>query len=381
MSDHIFRFVSLAAILMLLLAGTPQPAGADGVLIASSTQDLEMPAQKAILVYDEESRHEDLILSVQLLGGSDAAWVVPVPSLPEVRTASPKWFEKLSELTAPRIEEKWEKCDDCPDGCFCAQTVGEEAGVELLSREQVGVYDVSILSADEPGTLLDWLHENGYAFPEEGGPLLDTYVEEGGWYFVAARVLPGESAALDGDAQPLWFSFDAEQPIYPMRLTALMKGRVHVLIYVLADHRMEIAAPTFETEFAGEFLRRRWVSTDPDLLKLLTSRTWYVTRLRRWNLNAPELAEDLYPQRASSDEAYEQVIYHTHHAYCVCFAATITPSAMASPSATASPAATAAPVGTVIPVALAAGLALLGLVAGLVLVRRLRSRSKSGNEP
>jgi hypothetical protein len=375
MNRHARLLFGLAASLVLLVTGAPGPAHSDGIPITVEGYEVKMPSQQAIIVWDEDRRHEDLILSVELLGSPEAAWVVPVPSLPEVKTASPKWFEQLSELTAPRIEEKWEECDDCPDGCDCVTTVGAEVGVELLSRDQVGVYDVSILSADEPGTLLDWLHENGYAFPQEGGPLLDTYAEEGGWYFVAARVLPGESAALDGDAQPLWFSFDAEQPVYPMRLTALMKGSVHVLIYVLAEHRMEIAAPTFETEFAGELLPRRWISiTDPDLLKLLTSRTWYVTKLRRWDLNAPELAEDLYPERASSDEAYHQVIYHTHHAVCVCVA-TVTPSAMASPPATA------APVGTAIPVALAAGLALLGLVAGLVLVQRRRARSKSGNEP
>lgn len=39
--------------------------------------------------------------------------------------------------------------------------------VELLSRDEVGVYDVSILSADEPGALVDWLNENGYVFPDQ----------------------------------------------------------------------------------------------------------------------------------------------------------------------------------------------------------------------
>ena len=124
--------------------------------------------------------------------------------------------------------------------------------MEVISREEVGVYDVSILSADEPGALVDWLNENGYAYPEEGEPLLDTYMEEGGWYFVAARVLPGKSDRLDGDVHPLWFSFYTARPIYPMRLTSLMRGHIHVLIYVLADHRMGIPRLPFETEFAGE---------------------------------------------------------------------------------------------------------------------------------
>ena len=50
----------------------------------------------------------------------------------------------------------------------------EDRGHEDLILEVVGVYDVSILSADEPGALLEWLHDHGYAFPEEGGPILDA---------------------------------------------------------------------------------------------------------------------------------------------------------------------------------------------------------------
>jgi hypothetical protein len=97
----------LAALLMLLLAGIPQPAYADGIPVAIegvSEFDIEMPAQKAILVYDEQSQREDLILSVELRGGPEAAWVVPVPSLPEVETDSPEWFEQPSDMTKPKIE-------------------------------------------------------------------------------------------------------------------------------------------------------------------------------------------------------------------------------------------------------------------------------------
>jgi hypothetical protein len=377
MSNGVRCFLSLAATLVLLVTGAPQPVGADGGVITIEREEVEMPSQKAILVYDEKSGHEDLILSVELLGGSEAAWVVPVPSLPEVKAAAPHWFEQLSELTAPRIEYRdlevvngrWE------DGvCVIRETVAETVvePVELLSREQVGIYDVSILSADEPGALLDWLNENGYAFPEEGGPLLDAYVEEGGWYFVAARVLPGESATLEGDVQPLWFSFDAERPVYPMRLTALMKDKVHVLIYVLADHRMEIAAHEFSTQFAGELVLQPR-SEEADLLNLLTNRPYYVTKLVRWDLYAPELTEDLYPQRASSDAAYREVIY-VDRTVSVC---------PPLPTATARPLVSRPLVSRPLvsrPLVLGVSLALLALLTGLAMAWRRRSRRKPDEE-
>jgi hypothetical protein len=309
------QMFGLATALALLLgAVAPQPVSADGMVVTIEVIEVvEMPAQKAILVYDEKGAHEDLVLSIELLGGSEAAWVVPVPSLPEVKAASPDWFEQLSELTAPKIETvEVVRCEDT-GGIKTVVVEAKKEVVTVLRREQVGIYDVSILSATESGPLLNWLNKNGYTFPEEGGPLLDTYVKEGGWYFVAARVLPGESDTLQGDVQPLWFSFNASQPVYPMRLTALMKDRMNVLIYVLADHRMQIAPYGFETKFAGDLQLQPLPEKEAGLGNLLTSRPYYVTKLSKGDLYAPAIEEDLYPQRASSDEAYRDVILRTKY--------------------------------------------------------------------
>ncbi len=265
----------LAVILaLLLLAGASPPACADGIAIEPAewdpNSDIEMPAQKAILIYDGQSQREDLILSIELRGGLEAAWVVPVPSLPEVEAASPEWFEQLSDLTKPKIE--FRTVTRYVSEITVVEAVEVEKEVVVISREEVGVYDVSILSADEPGVLVDWLNENGYAYPEEGEPLLDDYMEEGGWYFVAARVLPERSDRLDGDVHPLRFSFNTGRPIYPMRLTTLMKRPLHVLIYVLADHRMEIPGHGFETEFAGELRLEPMSAASPEEIELLTQR-------------------------------------------------------------------------------------------------------------
>jgi hypothetical protein len=97
MNRHIRLLFGLAGLLMLLLAAISKPACADGIAFPvvevegydAHEADVEMPAQKAILVYDAQSQREDLILSVELRGGPEAAWVVPVPSLPEVKAASP----------------------------------------------------------------------------------------------------------------------------------------------------------------------------------------------------------------------------------------------------------------------------------------------------
>lgn len=303
-----FRFtfpwlLGLGAVVALLVLSLPRPARADGAPFPYGRgADIAMPAQKAIIVYDEERGHEDLILSVQLLSqGPEAAWVVPVPSPPEVDTASAEWFVQLSDLTHPQVVTEVVRV------FIEAPIAGVQEGVEVLSREQVGVYDVSVLSSDEPGALVEWLNENGYTFPQEGEPILDAYIEEG-WYFMATRVLPGETAHIEGDVQPIWLSFDAGRPVYPMRLMGLVDGYVEMLIYVLADHRMEIKPSDFETEFAGELTLEPVASEEGGLVDLMTGRAYYVTKLRGGVIGG-EAVDDLVPQRAPSDEPYRRVVH------------------------------------------------------------------------
>ena len=315
MNRHVRLVFVLAASLVLLMTGAPGHAHSDGIAITGKEYEVEMPSQKAILVYDEESQREDLILSVELRGSPEAAWVVPMPSMPEVETASPVWFEQLSGMTKPIVEYRNETIYREAGGSI---TVGEEVKVEVevISREVVGVHDVSILSADEAGALVDWLNENGYAYPKAGEALLDTYMAEGGWYFVAARVLPGKSDQLDGDVHPLWFSFNTERPVYPMRLTSLEWDNIHVLIYILADHRMDIPKVPFETEFAGELkLASRRSEDNAELRELLTQRPYYVTKLRNEMLRPAYRANDIYFEQSASDEPYRKVVVATEHRY------------------------------------------------------------------
>ncbi len=293
--------------LSVTLALAPHSALADGGIFPPYGQwgDLEMPGQKAILLYDEETGREDLILSVQLLGEvSEAAWVVPLPSVPEVQPANAEWFVQLSDLTQPEIVVKTVQGPGA-----IGDMAAVEQGVEVISREQVGVYDVSILSSTDPDALLDWLDDNGYAFPSEGQPILDAYVQEG-WTFVATRVHPDEAASLDVEVHPLWFSFKTDQFVYPMRLTSLVDDGMPILLYILADYRMGAATSQFEVDFAGELALEPVEGEGDDLTRLLTGRPYYVTKLRRWDLIASEIEDDLYLHRAVTNEPYRRVVTH-----------------------------------------------------------------------
>ncbi len=308
--------LGLAASGILGWALAPSTVFADGAPIPpyGTEADIQMPAQKAIIVYDEQTGREDL---VQLLGENpEAAWVVPVPAQPEVNTASAEWFVQLSDLTQPEIVTETAFLPTC--GGMAAPGAPE---VTVLSREKVGAYDVSVLSSDDPMALLTWLNENGYTFPKRGEPILEAYVSEG-WYFMATRVLPGESANLDVDVQPLWLSFQTERPVYPMRLTSLVTTPIDVLIYVLADHRMEVEpAHSLMLEFAGELTLAPEPTESGNLGGLLAGRPYYVTKFRQWRFFAADTASDLYFRQAPDDTPYRRTVYRHVEVCCPAYPA------------------------------------------------------------
>ena len=120
-------------------------------------------------------------------------------------------------------------------------------------------------------------------------------------------MLPDEAERLDGDVHPLWLSFDVDEPVYPMRLTALTGGTIDVLLYVLADHRMMLEG--FETEFAGELALKPEEKEEEDaLVSLLTDQSYFVTRLRDVNYNTEEIEDDLYIQRTPNDDPYHKIV-------------------------------------------------------------------------
>ncbi len=227
---NICRAAALAIVFLLMLA---TPAFADGgFFVLDSSRDIYQPAQKAIILY--ENNRETLILQVKYEGDADEfAWVVPVPNYPEVDVSEPELFQELAELTEVEVFSG--------GGCAFGPMAGPEPGVEVWEEKVVGPYDVAILSASSSEALIDWLNANGYFFPEEGEEIIDSYVTQTrDWYFVANKInTEAEATGLaEGTIQPLRLSFDSDEIFYPLRITSLSSDRCEVLLYVFTDQKV-----------------------------------------------------------------------------------------------------------------------------------------------
>jgi len=260
-----------------------------------------IPAEQALIQFI--NGREEIVTSVQLQADRPGAAVIfPVPGVSEVSALTNNdLFEYLAEVTRPEV-----RTEEIAIGPGTQLPVGEGApggGVNLLGREIIGGYDVARLEADDTAALQAWLDQNGYAAPAGAAPILSAYIGEG-WKFVAVKLAAQQTA--NGTLAPLRMAFDTTRIIYPMRLGALADAPLDVLLYILADHRGELAQMT--TEYAGPVTQ---LERPPPTELAALFRAPYLTKMRNTGLAPASLTEDFVIGQAASDASYRMVTTRT----------------------------------------------------------------------
>jgi hypothetical protein len=169
--------------------------------------------------------------------GSDAdfAWVVPVPSVPQVDVAGVDMFTELDTLTSPVFIGP-----PLPEGCpIAVMAVAEDSsggGVTVYSSGVTGPFAFDVIGSDDPLALINWLKDNGYRIEPEMEPLVHVYVEEH-MLFLAMKLRPGQGVQ---DIQPVKMSYESEWPMIPLRLTAVAANpNMGVLVWLLGEAQYE----------------------------------------------------------------------------------------------------------------------------------------------
>ncbi len=281
-------FIFVALILFLFLA--PVQALADGGFFPPPNIDITEPTQKAVIFYSKGC--EDLIIQVSYEGDvEDFAWVVPVPSMPEVKASYFEIFFELSNLTISSYYY------------YRAEGGLTPAEVTVYEQKRVGFYDTAILSSEDPEALINWLKDNGYNFPEEAKDTINHYIQKN-WYFVALKVAEEKQQEMypppsvpGGVIHPVKFSFKTDKIVYPFKISSINKGETAVLLYVFADHKQE--AKDFEMEFA-DWIEPQNVQYSP-YLKPFVKEKIFLTKIRK-TFKQDEIKDDIYLTQAADDK-------------------------------------------------------------------------------
>lgn len=228
---------------LLLVRGAAPTARGDGMVVPPRDYkgSLEERAQEALILFhagdDKTPATEDLILKIRVEGDAASfAWVVALPNEPTTAPEDGALFAELHRYVQEQRSRTMSALSKSAAGATATAAPKGEAAVEVISRKDVGSYDVAVVREREPGRLNAWLSDNGYRRVEGADDLFEWYRKKG---YVFACVRVNETARAAGAAaelHPLRFTFTTggrDGVYFPMRLTGLQASRFDVNLYVL----------------------------------------------------------------------------------------------------------------------------------------------------
>ena len=184
------------------------------------------------------SRSENtLTMTVQPQFSGDAtsfALVIPFPAQPLVSEAPEAIFDQLEDATNPLQE-----FDDFVVTEIQPRAAEAEQGVTVIEERDVGDYSTVTLSANDEEALREWLDSQGYEITDQKQDIISQYVQDSG-YFVALQVNMeavdlDEWGYLNGELNPISFTFESAETVLPLRLMAGDSSLVTLTVYALAD--------------------------------------------------------------------------------------------------------------------------------------------------
>src|SRR5581483_5817472 len=182
--QHFWKIVFVLGLLALAFTASTAYACGCGIYIPRGG-NATVSQERSLVRWD--GTREDIVMSLGVLGGSkQAAIILPIPSQADVKLADAKVFNELDEMTKPLIQEQHQLTFNLMLGAGSAAPptggVAASAPVNVLSRQDVGPFDVANLSATDANALKDWLDENGFQLDPRIPTVLQPYVDKG-WTF------------------------------------------------------------------------------------------------------------------------------------------------------------------------------------------------------
>jgi hypothetical protein len=343
-----------AIIILLLLLTIPAAMGDGAFIPATATAKVTIPDQRALIHFADGV--QTLVIDTSLTSSeTNLAWIVPLPSPPELEATTRGLFTTLAMITAPRIFHDqshgwiaiavlfgslafvvgsfirghprrveigvlflflWLLAGLLLPALATAKGGGggnlSGSAIEILKRETVGSYDTVTIKGSEGAGLINWLSEHGFETPKAHFPIIEQYARAG-WVFVAARV----TTAQNGEAHrvhPVAFRFPTERAVYPLKLTAVNNGDCAFELFVFGAQRAEI--PGWKVERCGRLVQRDFGNSSvlpkdglamahPELIRLAGSSS-VGTKLSA-TLTPKQMAEDAYVEWQSFREKYPLV--------------------------------------------------------------------------
>lgn len=235
---------------LLTAGGIAVPAAACACGGAAPPDGAEVRVDHEVAIVRWDGTREEIVMRLAMTGDTgDTGLVVPTPAPATVELGDAAVFEALQRELEPVVITEWDWWGGFGAGEGSAGGA-PGGGVVVLDQVQLGPVQATTLASDDLTGLTDWLDTNGYVLPEAVSAQLGPYIEDG-WSFVALKLTA--DLPFDGELDPLRFTFDSDELVYPMRMSAAATTPQSVRLYLPSDHRSEVAgSQTYqEVVYAG----------------------------------------------------------------------------------------------------------------------------------
>ncbi len=307
------RWAGLLLAVATLTVAAPAQACACGGVVDQPGGDTSVSAETAVVRWDGARETIQLRLSTRSEAVT-AGLLVPTPSPATVDLGDEQVFTDLSDVIAPRTEERRHLFGPPlffgGGGGGDGASAGGPGGVQVLGTVDLGPLRATTLSATDARALDGWLEQHRYETSPTLQAAVQPYVDEG-WSFVAVQ-LNAVGQSLEGDLPPISMSFTSEEAVYPMRMSSAAEETQQPTVYVLADHRMQRTDPVASGSTRPDVAFAGIVSpgevTSPTLREWLAT-TPYLTATSQWLPDPSQIVTDFTFARAPDDTSYQQVLY------------------------------------------------------------------------
>jgi hypothetical protein len=219
-------------------------------------------------------------IQIQYQGEAERfSWVIPVTAVPEFSVGSQLLFNELLRYSVPRYQTFLN-----PDSCgvnlnpgwggtggtasedvLAPNSRGGETGPVVVSKKQVGAFDITVLSTGSAAELMTWLSANNYVQLPGTEQIVTQYVAEN-HLFAAVKLVNG--AGVD-EIHPLVMKYAGNLPCVPLKLTAVAAQQdMGVRTFFLGDGRV---VPRHYKHLEVNPVRIDWVNNAQNYREVLSN--------------------------------------------------------------------------------------------------------------
>jgi len=236
---------------------TPTEAQACGGTFCDAGTPTPMPVDQTgeNILFVRDGDMVEAHIQIQYDGDPEKfGWVIPLTAEPtEIAPGSEPLFANILAASVPTYGFSTQN-DSCqaPDAGNNGQGLtggdpggtgaagddggGDEGGpeVDVLSQQNVGAFEVTILAAEEASEVGVWLEENDYQNDEAALPILQQYLDED-HVFAAVKLTSGAGVE---EIHPIMLRFKSDEACVPLRLTRIAAvDDMQIRTFFLGDSR------------------------------------------------------------------------------------------------------------------------------------------------